>query len=182
MSRQPMSKLPRQAIEAEDPTVALEQVHPAKPLSSADAELSTVFEQLAQRLSEQHQVNRGVMVVCDDSSRELGVVSVWDERGMKEGLTLTLPSEDSLFHQVVKDGRQYVQQKLSKFSGNFFERKLLLEAATSSMVLMPLTSKEQVVGLVGFSSVANGSIQEIVGEEFLATTSVLAGLIESKIY
>ncbi|MDF1543955.1 MAG: hypothetical protein P1R58_02500 [bacterium] len=182
MSNESMSKLPRQTVVANETSYTSPGGDAATgAVATKDIDPTHSFEQLARRLSDQHQVNRGVMVIRNDSSNDLGVVSVWDESGIKSGLTLTLPSENSLFHQVVRDGRRYTLGNLNNFSGNFFERKLLLEEATSSMLLIPLTSREQVVGLIGFSSVRNKSLQEIVGEELLAETSALAGLIESKI-
>ena len=145
---------------------------------SADTDISTVFDRLVLFLSERHKIDKGVMLVCGDEDGQLGVVSVWDERGLKAGLTLTLPAENSLFQKVVRSGEKMTLDLPPSFEGNFFERKLLVDESTSSMLLIPLSGESQVVGMIGFSSSLPG-LNTISCDDFHEATAVLVNMIEA---
>ncbi|MCK4371845.1 MAG: GAF domain-containing protein, partial [candidate division Zixibacteria bacterium] len=70
----------------------------------------------------------------------------------RDGLRLNLPVDASLFEKVAEQGHIYTEDFCESFSGNFFERKLLLDDDSRSFVLQPLKSDGRVLGLLGYSS------------------------------
>ena len=114
--------------------------------------LSEVFSALTKHLREKFNIDKGVLVLRQEQSAKLAAVSTWENGVCRDGLALGLPKETSLFEQVVRQGDVYTENFCGGFSGNFFERKLLLDEDSRSFVLQPLKSDGQVVGLLGFSS------------------------------
>ena len=57
-----------------------------------------------------------------------------------------------IFEKVAESGQVYTENFCDTFTGNFFERKLLLDSDSRSFVLQPLKSEGEVVGLIGYSS------------------------------
>lgn len=110
-----------------------------------------MFFEIADFISRQLFINKSVLVLKEKNS-SLCAVSTWKEGLRQDGLSLNLPRRHSLFEKVLEDGRPYLESFCGTFSGNFFERKLLLDDDSSSFALVPLKSEGNVVGLVGFSS------------------------------
>ncbi|MEW5994575.1 MAG: GAF domain-containing protein [Candidatus Zixiibacteriota bacterium] len=114
--------------------------------------LSQVFINLTQGLRERFEIDKGVLIVRRGDSQTLAAVSTWSDGLGRDGLTINLPGDSSLFEQVAQHGQVYTESYCKAFSGNFFERKLLLDENSRSFVLMPLKSEGHVVGLLGYSS------------------------------
>ena len=70
---------------------------------------------------------------------------------------MNLPHVKSLFEKVMDHGRLYTEGFSESFSGNFFEKKLLIDDGTRSFALHPLNCDGKIIGLVGFSSVKPGA-------------------------
>lgn len=119
---------------------------------STEVGVSEVFSQFTEQLLEKYNISRGVLILVDPSSSGLAAVSTWHEGTVRDGLSLNLPSESSLFAKIVEDGRVYTEDFCGAFSGNFFERKLLLDEDSRSFAVQPLKIDGQTVGLVGYSS------------------------------
>jgi len=114
-------------------------------------ELSEMFFEIIDFLKERYTLNKCVLIIKHDNA-VLSAISTWSNGLRQDGLTLNLPHKESLFEKVLEDGRLYTEYFFGSFSGNFFERKLLLDEQSRSFALQPLKSGGQVVGLVGFSS------------------------------
>jgi len=130
---------------SKSPTVVL-------PRPDEKTKLSDIFFALTRQLSKQFYINRGVLVLRDRGSDNLAAVSTWQNGNAREGLAIRLPSEKSLFEHVAEDGQIYTEDYCGSFSGNFFERKLLIDESSRSFVLHPIKHEGEVVGLLGFSS------------------------------
>ncbi|UCG62903.1 MAG: GAF domain-containing protein [Candidatus Zixiibacteriota bacterium] len=117
-----------------------------------DSGLSHAFFELTRRLAPQFNIRKAVLLLRPDANAPLAAISTWDNGQIREGLALKLPSESSLFEIVAGHGEVYTENFCGGFSGNFFEKKLLLEADSRSFVLHPLKHDGQVIGLLGFSS------------------------------
>lgn len=128
------------------PTIDLDR------LAGNGADLPELFFELTRELRKKYAINKGVLVVRRDDTRGLAAVSTWFNGTRRDGLTVNLPAESSLFEKVAEDGRVYTEDFCDSFSGNFFERKLLLEDQSRSFVVQPLKSEGEVVGLLGYSS------------------------------
>lgn len=149
-------------VEPAGPETTCQVIHP-------EAELSANFAGLTRRLTCQYSIDKGVLVVRDRDGSELSAISTWRDGIVHDGLRLNLPSEDSLFEKVAEDGRVYTEDFCESFSGNFFERKLLLENDSRCFVVQPLLFEGRVRGLLGYSSrrpstfamFAEGALDEI---------------------
>lgn len=117
-----------------------------------DTPLSEVFHALTDRLRKEYNIDKGVLVLRNDEARQLAAVSTWHRGIARDGLRLNLPVDASLFEKVAEQGHVYTEDFCESFSGNFFERKLLLDDDSRSFVLQPLKSDGRVLGLLGYSS------------------------------
>ncbi|MFQ5499214.1 MAG: GAF domain-containing protein [Candidatus Zixiibacteriota bacterium] len=117
--------------------------------SETDSEL---FLEYTRALQNQFNISQGVLVLVDPVDNKLAAVSTIHNGSLRDGLRIRLPAESSLFSQVVDQSSIYNEEFVDTFSGNFFERKLLLDEDSRSFVLQPLKHDARVVGLVGFSS------------------------------
>ncbi len=119
---------------------------------NGDSEPSEIFFEFTRQLSSEFSINKGVLLLRPDAGSPLAAVSTWNDGQTRQGLAIKLPSNSSLFEQVVRQGQVYTDNFCAAFSGNFFEKKLLLEEDSRSFVLQPLKHDGEVIGLLGFSS------------------------------
>lgn len=117
-----------------------------------DARLSESFFALTRWLRRIYAIDRGVLVIRSESGPRLSAISTWRDGQAREGLSLNLPLDSSLFEKVAEHGQVYTEDFCGAFSGNFFERKLLLDDDSRSFVVQPLKSEGRVLGLLGYSS------------------------------
>lgn len=117
-----------------------------------EAELSANFAGLTRRLISQYPIDKGVLVLRNEEGPVLSAISTWRDGIVRDGLKLNLPAENSLFEKVAEDGRVYTEDFCGSFSGNFFERKLLLDNDSRCFVIQPLLAEGRVKGLLGYSS------------------------------
>ncbi len=117
-----------------------------------DTKLIDAFHALTDQLTQEYNIDKGVLVLRPDDGRQLAAVSTWHRGILREGLRLNLPVKASLFEKVVEQGHVYTEDFCESFSGNFFERKLLLDDDSRSFVLQPLKCEGRVLGLLGYSS------------------------------
>ena len=113
---------------------------------------SEIFGEFSRQLKEKYDINRSVLILINDEDKTLSAISTWHEGKIRDGLSINLPKESSLFDKVAENGILYTENFCGVFSGNFFERKLLLDDESQSFALQPLKHEGKVIGLVGFSS------------------------------
>jgi transcriptional regulator with GAF, ATPase, and Fis domain len=145
-------------IEQNNP-VALAEFKPAPPDDSElnnsvrpETELSRTFVGLTRKLRQQYPIDKGVLVLRQDDGDRLSAISTWHDGSVRDGLKLNLPTETSLFEKVAEHGTVYTEEICGSFSGNFFERKLLLDDDSRCFVVQPLKSEGRVLGLLAYSS------------------------------
>ncbi len=114
--------------------------------------LSEIFFHVTRELRKRYNISKGVLVVRHDSTHRLAAISTWNNGATRDGLAVNLPVDSSLFEKVAEHGSVYTEEYCGSFSGNFFERKLLLDDTSRSFVVQPLKSNGEVVGLLGYSS------------------------------
>jgi len=114
--------------------------------------LTDTFSEVSRRLKSDYEINKGVLLVRNTIDQTFSAISTWSNGKLRFGLTIKLPEESSLFIKVASDGNLYSENFIAKFSGNFFERKLLMDDFTQSFVLQPLKHEGEVVGMIGYSS------------------------------
>jgi len=114
--------------------------------------LAQAFSELTEELTRDFDISKGVLVLRMQDTHNLAAISTWKDGAMRDGLTVSLPSKSSLFEKVAEDGTVYTEDFCDAFSGNFFERKLLLDDDSRSFVVQPLKTDGKVVGLLAYSS------------------------------
>ncbi len=114
-------------------------------------DLSEEFASITRKLSRHLPIKRGILVFREPHTDRLVAVATWCG-GERRTLNLRLPRESSLFIHVAEDGRDYAENFCACFSGNAFERRLLLDEDSSAFVIHPAKLDGEVVGLMGFSS------------------------------
>jgi hypothetical protein len=151
-------------------------------LVSSHRDLSEQFFELTQQLRKKFEISKGVLVLRQEQPKRMAAISTWKHGQERDGLTINLPNDSSLFEKVAEQGQVYTENFCESFVGNFFERKLLLEDTSRSFVLQPLKANGHVVGLVGYSSenptaftlLEEGVLEQEAGE--------FASAIEARMY
>jgi transcriptional regulator with GAF, ATPase, and Fis domain len=145
--------------------------HMQNPVGWENVNLSELFLGLTDNLSRHIEINRGVLILRRPDTGRLAAYTIWNNGQSRDGLRINLPEATSLFEKVAEDGLVYSENFCDLFSGNFFERKLLLDDYSQSFVVVPLKSEGEVVGLIAYSSeqttaftvVENGCLDGIAG-------------------
>ncbi|MEK7774455.1 MAG: GAF domain-containing protein [Candidatus Zixiibacteriota bacterium] len=119
---------------------------------STEPTLTEEFTRLTQRLRRKLAVDKCILVLKRPAEDRLAAVASWNHGELSDGLAINLPHDNSLFEKVTEDGGLYTENFCGSFSGNFFERKLLIDAESRSFALQPLRHDGHLVGLVGMSS------------------------------
>jgi len=123
-----------------------------KTVFNISKELSNLFGNLTDRLNSKYPINKGVLLLRLAKGEPLTVISLWEKGELKDGLLIKLPAKSSLFEQVIAHNQAYIEDFSASFSGNFFEKKLLLNEESKTFVLQPLRFQNNIFGLIGFSS------------------------------
>jgi hypothetical protein len=140
------------APEVLEPTEARTTAVESKIGMHPETELSRTFAGLTRRLRTKYEIDKGVLVLRQYDGKQLAAISTWHHGSVRDGLKLNLPVESSLFAKVAEHGQTYTEDFCGSFSGNFFERKLLLDDHSRCFLVQPLKSEGRVVGLIGYSS------------------------------
>ncbi|UCE23368.1 MAG: GAF domain-containing protein [Candidatus Zixiibacteriota bacterium] len=133
---------------------------------------SELFFELTRQLKTRFNISKGVFLLRSGIDAPLAAISTWDNGQTRHGLAIKLPSEESLFERVARQGQVYTDNFCDSFSGNFFERKLLLNDSSKSFVLHPVKCNGEVIGLLGYSSseptaftmFEEGAVEDIVAD------------------
>ncbi|HWR82262.1 MAG TPA: GAF domain-containing protein [Candidatus Deferrimicrobium sp.] len=139
------------AVARESNTTSSVKQHLAR-LVERGASVSEIFIAVTEQMNHHLGIDKGVLVVREAEPARMTAVATWHNGVGHEGLALRLPAAPSLFEQVAQHGIVYTEDFCAAFSGNFYERKLLLDDTSRSFVLQPLKSHGRVVGLLGYSS------------------------------
>ena len=152
-----------------------------KNTSNPDTKISDIFFDFTEWYNSQYKINKSVLVLRSMTDLSLSAVSTWEDGARRDGLTLRLPMENSLFEQVIGNGKTFHALLSDDFSGNFFEKKLLLNNSTKSYILQPLKYKNDIIGLIGFSSDSTEIYSDDKKSIFSETSSKLAEIIQEKL-
>ncbi|MCK4607034.1 MAG: GAF domain-containing protein [candidate division Zixibacteria bacterium] len=154
----------------------------SRDLLRNDTQLSESFFTLTRWLRRIYAIDRGVLVIRSESGPRLSAISTWRDGQTRDGLSLNLPLDSSLFEKVAEHGQVYTEDFCGAFSGNFFERKLLLDDDSRSFVVQPLKSEGRVLGLLGYSSRQPTAFAMLEEGALDDMASEFGAIIENKIY
>lgn len=142
-----------------------------------DADLSDMFIALTKMLQEWYEIDRGLLVVKEPNSTRFIATSTFSDKKVRKNLSLRIPAPSSLFEKVAEQGESFSEDFCYLFSGNSFEKKLLMDDNTQSYILLPLKDKGQIVGLLGYSSMAPLAFTVLESAELEVITKRLASCI-----
>ncbi len=119
---------------------------------SGNEDLGDIFIGLTKLLEKYFDLDRGLLVVREAKGTRFLAVSSWTDDKVRKNLSLRIPETSSLFEKVAEHGILFTENFCDLFSGNSFERNLLLNQDAQSYMLQPLKHEGLVVGLLGYSS------------------------------
>ena len=140
-------------------------------------DMSELFIKLTQDLQRSFAISKGLLVIRENNATQFIATSSFSQRKTRKNLSLRIPSVSSLFEKVAEGGTLYTENCSEFFSGNSFERNLLMDNKSRSFILQPLKHEGQVIGILGYSSDEVSAFT--VFETGLLDT--VAGLIASRI-
>jgi GAF domain-containing protein len=119
---------------------------------SADDDPADLFINLTRKLCDHLEISRGILIVRDEFGARLVAVSTFEDGCIRKNLSLQVPESSSFFEHVAGDGRPFTDEYYGMFSGNSFEKRLLLGDDTRSYAILPLNHDGKIVGLLALSS------------------------------
>jgi len=72
-----------------------------------DANIAEIFGELTRRLEAKFDINKGVLVLRNLQENSFLAISTWNNGEFLDGLSISLPTEPSLFEQVAADGHVF---------------------------------------------------------------------------
>jgi len=115
-------------------------------------DMSELFIKLTQDLQHSFTISKGLLVIRENNATQFIATASFSQRKTRKNLTLRIPSVSSLFEKVAEGGTLYTENCSEFFSGNSFERNLLMDNNSRSFILQPLKHEGQVIGILGYSS------------------------------
>lgn len=122
------------------------------PVFKNNANIYQAFFALTKKLNKFFSLSRAVLTVYSPARRKLKVIAMRSKNSVRKGLALTLSEDNSLLYRVFRDGDIYIQDFPDEIKGNFIETKLLMNRETASLAVCPVTSNENIIGLLSLSS------------------------------
>lgn len=117
-----------------------------------EADLSDIFIELTRKLQQWFHIDRGLLLIREAGSTRFIATSTFSGQKIRKNLSLRIPVPSSLFEKVAEQGESFSENFCDLFSGNSFEKKLLMDDDAQSYILLPLKHDGEVVGLLGYSS------------------------------
>jgi len=113
--------------------------------------INKLFFSFTKKLNRFLPISRAALVIHSQRDKNLKVIALKAESA-REGLALSLPSENSLFYRVFNSRSIYTADYPFNFSGNFVERKIMVGPDTKSILVTPLMTGGNIYGLICLAS------------------------------
>ncbi len=149
--------------------------------SAHETGITELFAEFTHKLRLKFRIHKGVLVLRRRPGEPLSAISTWNQGETLDGLSIKLPDQPSLFERVASAGRTYWENITDLFTGNFFEKKLLIDDSSQSFVLQPLRYDGEVIGLVGYSSDSSTDFSGFEEDDIQRTTNEFAEFIGNRI-
>lgn len=98
-------------------------------------------------------IHRAVLILKEKSHSRFCAVACFNGGQFRKNLSLRLPGHSSLFQKVAEHRAVFTESYCDLFSGNTFERNLLIGDDSQSYAVVPLKYDGDVVGILGLSSI-----------------------------
>lgn len=138
------------------------------------------FKNLLSRLGRHYTIEKASLALHDVDRDCLKVTHMLTRGTMKSGLTLTVPKDTSLLHQILMQGFPVVDNYPALVTRNLIEKKILLASTSRSLLIAPLTYEGTRLGVLSLASpdeAAFGLYLEGVGEDMVGKFAVDLGKI-----
>ncbi len=112
----------------------------------------TLFCELVNKLGKWFSISKATMAIFHEQTGTLKLASWWDMYCFKEGVLMSLPTENSLFYKVLQSSRPLHEQVSNGFPGNYVEKRLMTSKTTAALTVYPLVFNGVVYGVISFSS------------------------------
>jgi len=126
----------------------------------------TLFHEMTNKLSKFFSISRAVLIIRDRVKNSLGVRAVWKNFQFQNGLTLTLPENNSFLYEILNSRKTKSLPIFSKAPGNMIENRILINKSDSALVVCPLISVDKIRGMISFASPVPYAF-EMIEEGFL---------------
>ena len=117
-----------------------------------DEAIAKMFRRLIVRLGRLFPIEKASLALYDPDKNRLCVTHMFAKRTVKAGLTLTIPSRNSILYQILEQGYPIVDHYPELMTSDLVERKLLLGSAARSVLVIPLVSGGVRLGLASLTS------------------------------
>lgn len=121
--------------------------------------INKLFFSFIKKFNRHLPISRAALILHSAKDDTLKMIALKAERA-REGLTLTLPKENSLLYRVFRTNAIYTADYPFYFSGNFFERKILIDLETKSVLITPILTGGNNFGLVCLTSPQESAFKE----------------------
>ncbi|MCP4567823.1 MAG: hypothetical protein GY841_09625 [FCB group bacterium] len=119
---------------------------------SGNKEFNISFHQLIEKLGRFFVIDKASLAFYDDNAKRLRVTHMYDNRSLKTGLTLNFPTKGSMLYQVLAQGFPVADNYPDHISAGIIEKKILLNNATRSVLMVPLLLDSTKLGLLSLAS------------------------------
>jgi transcriptional regulator with GAF, ATPase, and Fis domain len=142
------------------------------------------FKTLLSQLGRHYSIEKASLALHDADNNSLRVTHMLTRGIMKSGLTLTIPKDTSLLHQILMQGFPVVDNYPELVTRNLIEKKILLATNSRSLLVTPLTHEGTRLGVLSLASpdeTAFGLYLEGVGQDIVGKfASELGGILIQK--
>lgn len=111
-----------------------------------------LFYELVNRLDKFFSISKASLIIKSPADDTLRMMAMWDNSVMRQGVMLTLPRKQSLFHKAVKQKSIFYQPIIDAYRGNFIERKILYTDNACTLAICPLIWDGNFTGLISLTS------------------------------
>lgn len=128
------------------------------------------FKNLLNGLSRHYTIEKASLALHDVDRDCLKITHMLTRGAMKSGLTLTVPKDTSLLHQIFMQGFPVVDNYPELVTRNLIEKKILLASTSRSLLIAPLTYDGTRLGVLSLASPDEGAFGlylEGVGESLV---------------
>ena len=134
------------------PKMAVALCKPFARLLAQKKSIPSLFCELVSKLSKWFSITKATLAVHHHQTGTLKLASWWDQYCFKQGVLMSLPTENSLFYRVLESRRLLHEPINGNFPGNYIERRLMVSKTTAALAVYPLVFNNVVQGVISIAS------------------------------
>ena len=130
-------------------------------------DLNRAFNHVINKLGRFYSINKASLAIFNAESERFRVTHLKQNGSLKKGLTLKFASRNTTMYQVLKQGYPVADNFPEQISNSVIEKRILLGAGTSAVLIIPLIYDNLRIGVLNLAScqpAAFGLFLDGVGE------------------